>query len=111
MFSNGNNAKGTKAVAGKGIASVAHQHAINNTTPATCQASIDRPPGGEVSKVKKKRINPETKPKNFGLEKPIAVLPTLHPAYLLRAPAQKKFAFADLVLLKRCILENETFNK
>ena len=68
MFSNGNNAKGTKAVAGKGIASVAHQHAINNTTPATCQASIDRSPGGEVSKVKKKRINPETKPINFGLE-------------------------------------------
>ncbi len=49
--------------------------------------------------------------KNFGLEKPILVLPTLHPAYLLRAPAQKKFAFADLVLLKRCILENETLNK
>ena len=49
--------------------------------------------------------------KNFGLEKPIVVLPTLHPAYLLRAPAQKKFAFADLVLLKRCILENETLNK
>ena len=49
--------------------------------------------------------------KNFGLEKPIVVLPTLHPAYLLRAPAQKKFAFVDLVLLKRCILENETLNK
>ena len=49
--------------------------------------------------------------KNFGLEKPILVLPTLHPAYLLRAPAQKKFAFADLVLLKRCIVENETLNK
>ena len=49
--------------------------------------------------------------KNFGLEKPIVVLPTLHPAYLLRAPAQKKFAFADLVLLKRCIVENETLNK
>ena len=49
--------------------------------------------------------------KNFGLEKPTLVLPTLHPAYLLRAPAQKKFAFADLVLLKRCILENESLNK
>ena len=49
--------------------------------------------------------------KNFGLEKPIVVLPTLHPAYLLRAPAQKKFAFADLVLLKRYIVENETLNK
>ena len=49
--------------------------------------------------------------KNFGLEKPTPVVPTLHPAYLLRAPAQKKFAFADLVLLKRCILSNETSNK
>ena len=42
--------------------------------------------------------------KNFGLEYPIHVLPTLHPAYLLRAPAQKKLAFADLVLLKRTFL-------
>ena len=41
---------------------------------------------------------------NFGLEKPIPVLPTLHPAYLLRAPAQKKYAFADLVVLKRALL-------
>ena len=49
--------------------------------------------------------------KNFGLEKPTLVLPTLHPAYLLRAPAQKKFAFADLVLLKRYILEKEILNK
>ena len=49
--------------------------------------------------------------KNFGQEKPIVVLPTLHPAYLLRAPAQKKFAFADLVLLKRYILEKEILNK
>ena len=65
---NGNNTKGTRAVTGSGIASVAHQHAINNTTPATCQASLDKPPGGEVSSVKRKRINPETKPINFGLE-------------------------------------------
>ncbi len=42
--------------------------------------------------------------KNFGLETPILVLPTLHPAYLLRAPAQKKFAFEDLVALKRALL-------
>ena len=48
--------------------------------------------------------------KNFGLEKPTLVVPSLHPAYLLRAPAQKKFAFADLVLLKRCILSNEILN-
>ena len=41
--------------------------------------------------------------KQFGLEQPIRILPTLHPAYLLRAPAQKKLAFQDLVLLKRAI--------
>jgi len=57
------------------------------------------------------KLRGKTYNKNFGLKKPIVVLPTLHPAYLLRAPAQKKFAFADLVLLKRCILENETLNK
>ena len=42
--------------------------------------------------------------KNFGLKHTIPVLPTLHPAYLLRAPAQKKFAFADFVALKRAFL-------
>ena len=57
-----------RAVAGNGIASVAHQQAISKTTPATCQASFDSPPGGEMSRVKKKRIKPETKPINFGLE-------------------------------------------
>ena len=41
--------------------------------------------------------------KDFGLEGTIRVLPTLHPAYLLRAPAQKKLAFADFVKLKRAI--------
>ena len=41
--------------------------------------------------------------KQFGLEKPILILPTLHPAYLLRAPAQKKLVFHDLVMLKRAI--------
>jgi DNA polymerase len=41
--------------------------------------------------------------KQFGLEQSIRILPTLHPAYLLRAPAQKKLAFQDLVLLKRAI--------
>ena len=69
MPSSGKSAKGSRAVAGSGIASVAHQQAIKRTTPATCQASLDSPPGGEVSRVKKKRIKPETKPKNFGLEK------------------------------------------
>ena len=41
--------------------------------------------------------------KQLGLKQPIRILPTLHPAYLLRAPAQKKLAFRDLVLLKRAI--------
>ncbi len=41
--------------------------------------------------------------RQFGLEQSIRILPTLHPAYLLRAPAQKKLAFQDLVLLKRAI--------
>ena len=31
----------------------------------------------------------------------IPVLPSLHPAYLLRAPNMKKQAFADLVMLKK----------
>ena len=68
MPSSGKSAKGSRAVAGSGIASVAHQQAIKRTTPATCQASLDRPLGGEASSVKRKRINPETKPINFGLE-------------------------------------------
>jgi len=42
--------------------------------------------------------------KDFGLEQPIPILPTLHPAYLLRSPAQKKFVFSDLVKLKRALL-------
>ncbi len=41
--------------------------------------------------------------KKFGSDKSIPILPTLHPAYLLRAPAQKKLAFYDLVMLKRAI--------
>ena len=48
--------------------------------------------------------------KKFGLEKPIRILPTLHPAYLLRAPAQKKLAFYDLVTLKRAIIEGLVTN-
>ncbi len=32
---------------------------------------------------------------------PLPVLPTLHPAYLLRSPAAKREAWADLVLLRR----------
>ena len=48
--------------------------------------------------------------KKFGLEKPIRILPTLHPAYLLRAPAQKKLAFYDLVTLKRAIINGLVAN-
>ena len=48
--------------------------------------------------------------KKFGLEKPIRILPTLHPAYLLRAPAQKKLAFYDLVTLKRAIIKGSVIN-
>ena len=36
-----------------------------------------------------------------GLPEPIATLPMLHPAYLLRTPAAKKDAWADFVALRR----------
>jgi len=34
---------------------------------------------------------------------PLPVLPTLHPAYLLRSPAAKREAWADLLLLRRAL--------
>ena len=37
---------------------------------------------------------------DFGLPAPLPVLPSLHPAYLLRSPAQKKLAWADLLALR-----------
>ena len=37
---------------------------------------------------------------DFGGGQPVPVLPTLHPAYLLRSPAQKKLAFTDLLQLR-----------
>ena len=37
---------------------------------------------------------------DFGLTAPLPVLPSLHPAYLLRSPAQKKLAWADLLALR-----------
>lgn len=46
--------------------------------------------------------------RDFGLEQEIPVLPTLHPAYLLRAPAQKKQAFADFVKLKRAMVSSNS---
>ncbi|MFN3076627.1 MAG: uracil-DNA glycosylase family protein [Alphaproteobacteria bacterium] len=36
-----------------------------------------------------------------GLARPIPALATFHPAYLLRTPAQKKFAWRDFLALKR----------
>ncbi len=35
-----------------------------------------------------------------GLEKPVPLLPMLHPAFLLRTPAQKRLAWRDLLALK-----------
>ena len=40
-----------------------------------------------------------------GLRHPIAALPTYHPAYLLRTPGQKRFAWRDLLALKLKLLE------
>ena len=51
------------------MASVAHQLAINNTTPVTYQPKIESPAGGEVSNVNKRKINPIKKPIVLGLEK------------------------------------------
>jgi len=33
----------------------------------------------------------------------IRALPTLHPAYLLRQPAQKRFAWRDFLALKKAL--------
>jgi DNA polymerase len=38
-----------------------------------------------------------------GLSHPIPALPTLHPAYLLRQPAQKRAAWRDLLMLQEAI--------
>lgn len=42
---------------------------------------------------------------NAGLGKTIAVLPILHPAYLLRNPASKKEAWKDLLSLRKKLLQ------
>lgn len=39
--------------------------------------------------------------RDFGLERALPVLPSLHPAYLLRSPAQKRLAFTDLLHLRQ----------
>jgi DNA polymerase len=38
-----------------------------------------------------------------GLDSPVATLPMLHPAYLLRTPGAKRDAWADLILLRRTL--------
>ena len=48
---------------------MAHQLAINNTTPVTYQPELDSPVGGEVNNVKERQIIPTKKPIVFGLEK------------------------------------------
>ena len=40
-----------------------------------------------------------------GLPAPVAALPMLHPAYLLRTPGAKRDAWADLLLLRRTLDE------
>ena len=38
--------------------------------------------------------------RDFGLKDPIPVLPSLHPAYLLRSPGQKRLSYQDLLKLQ-----------
>ncbi len=41
-----------------------------------------------------------------GLDKPVPALPTFHPAYLLRSPAQKREAWCDFLALKSKLIED-----
>ncbi len=43
----------------------------------------------------------------LGLERPIPALATLHPAYLLRQPAQKRLAWRDLLSLAQALESGE----
>ena len=43
--------------------------------------------------------------RDFGLDRPIPVLPSLHPAYLLRSPGQKRLSYQDLLTLKNHMSE------
>jgi DNA polymerase len=43
-----------------------------------------------------------------GLDHKLPCLPTYHPAYLLRTPAEKRLAWADLLALRAHV---ETFRK
>src|SRR5262249_42132005 len=40
-----------------------------------------------------------------GLKAPVPALPLFHPAYLLRSPAEKRLAWADLLKLKQRLKE------
>ena len=42
-----------------------------------------------------------------GLVRPIPAMPTLHPAYLLRQPAQKRLAWRDLLALSHVLRSGE----
>ena len=41
--------------------------------------------------------------RDFGLSAPVPVLPSLHPAYLLRSPGQKRLSYQDLLTLQNYI--------
>jgi uracil-DNA glycosylase family 4 len=41
-----------------------------------------------------------------GLDRPIPAIPTFHPAYLLRQPAQKREAWCDLLILKAKLINS-----
>ena len=53
---------GSKAVAGKGTASVIHHTAIQAASPATDQASGDSPSGGDMTTVTRNSRGPSTMP-------------------------------------------------
>lgn len=59
-----------------------------------------------ISKMRKKWHNYSPVTKKIGTHKCLA-LATYHPSYLLRTPAQKKAAWADMLMLKSKIDENE----
>ena len=62
MSSSGNNASGSKAVTATGIASVAHQTAINTAIAATVQPAEDNSAGGGNNIIKKNNVSPIKKP-------------------------------------------------
>jgi len=43
-----------------------------------------------------------------GMDAPVPLLPMLHPAYLLRQPAQKRLAWRDLLALRAFLDEQDT---